>query len=93
MQLETIQALARYWATDYDWRTFEERFAALPHFITEIDGVDIHFIHVRSEHEDALPLDRHPWLAGIDRRTAEDHRAAHQPDRHTARAPRTPSIW
>ena len=51
-----IQALARYWATDYDWRTFEERFAALPHFITEIDGVDIHFIHVRSEHEDALPL-------------------------------------
>ena len=46
----------RYWATDYDWRKFEERFAALPHFITEIDGVDIHFIHVRSEHEDALPL-------------------------------------
>ena len=56
VQLETIQALARYWATDYDWRTFEERFAALPHFITEIDGVEIHFIHVRSEHEDALPL-------------------------------------
>ena len=56
VQLETIQALARYWATDYDWRTFEERFAALPHFVTEIDGVDIHFIHVRSEHEDALPL-------------------------------------
>ena len=52
----SIQALARYWATDYDWRAFEERFAALPHFITEIDGVDIHFIHVRSEHEDALPL-------------------------------------
>ena len=56
VQLETIQALAAYWATDYDWRKFEERFAALPHFITEIDGVDIHFIHVRSEHEDALPL-------------------------------------
>jgi pimeloyl-ACP methyl ester carboxylesterase len=56
VQLETIQALASYWATDYDWRKFEERFAALPHFITEIDGVDIHFIHVRSEHEDALPL-------------------------------------
>ena len=49
-------SLASYWATDYDWRKFEERFAALPHFITEIDGVDIHFIHVRSEHEDALPL-------------------------------------
>ena len=56
VQLETIQALASYWGTDYDWRKFEERFAALPHFITEIDGVDIHFIHVRSEHEDSLPL-------------------------------------
>ena len=56
VQLETIQALASYWATDYDWRKFEERFAALPHFVTEIDGVDIHFIHVRSEHDDALPL-------------------------------------
>ena len=56
VQLETIQALADYWATDYDWRRFEERFAALPHFITEIDGVDIHFIHVRSERDDALPL-------------------------------------
>ena len=56
VQLETIQALAGYWGTDYDWRKFEERFAALPHFITEIDGVDIHFIHVRSEHEGALPL-------------------------------------
>jgi pimeloyl-ACP methyl ester carboxylesterase len=56
VQLETIQALADYWATDYDWRKFEERFAALPHFTTEIDGVDIHFIHVRSDHEDAMPL-------------------------------------
>ena len=56
VRLETIQALARYWATDYDWRTFEKRFAALPHFVTEIDGVDIHFIHVRSTHDDALPL-------------------------------------
>src|SRR3954471_16507347 len=56
VQLETIQALASYWATDYDWRKFEERFAALPHFITEIDGVDIHFIHARSENEHALPL-------------------------------------
>jgi pimeloyl-ACP methyl ester carboxylesterase len=56
VQLDTIQALAEYWANDYDWRAFEERFAALPHFITEIDGVDIHFIHVRSENENALPL-------------------------------------
>jgi pimeloyl-ACP methyl ester carboxylesterase len=56
VQLETIQALADYWANDYDWRKFEEGFAALPHFVTEIDGVDIHFIHARSEREDALPL-------------------------------------
>jgi pimeloyl-ACP methyl ester carboxylesterase len=56
VQLATMQALASYWGTDYDWRKFEERFQALPHVITEIDGVDIHFIHVRSEHEDALPL-------------------------------------
>src|SRR5262245_32794818 len=56
VQLETIQALADYWATDYDWRKFEKRFASLPHFITEIDGVDIHFIHARSEHDEALPL-------------------------------------
>jgi pimeloyl-ACP methyl ester carboxylesterase len=56
VQLETIQALADYWARDYDWRAFEDRFAALPHFVTDIDGVDIHFIHVRSEREDALPL-------------------------------------
>src|SRR3954470_9482129 len=56
VQLDTIQALARYWAAEYDWRGFEQRFAAFPHFVTEIDGVDIHFIHVRSTHEDALPL-------------------------------------
>jgi pimeloyl-ACP methyl ester carboxylesterase len=56
VQLDTIQALAEYWANGYDWRKLEERFAALPHFVTEIDGVDIHFIHVRSDHEDALPL-------------------------------------
>src|SRR3954447_6835951 len=53
VRLETIKALADYWATEYDWRKFERRFAALPHHITEIDGVDIHFIHVRSKHEDA----------------------------------------
>jgi len=56
VRLATIQALAKYWATDYDWRAFEKRFAALPHFITQIDGVDIHFIQIRSKHEDALPL-------------------------------------
>src|SRR3954451_5020515 len=56
VQLATMQALASYWATEYDWRKCEKRLQALPHFITEIDGLDIHFIHVRSEHEDALPL-------------------------------------
>ena len=50
------QALARYWATDYDWRKIEAKLNALPQFITEIDGLDIHFIHVRSKHDDALPL-------------------------------------
>jgi pimeloyl-ACP methyl ester carboxylesterase len=54
--LATMQELARYWAEEYDWRKCEEKLKALPHFITEIDGLDIHFIHVRSEHEDALPI-------------------------------------
>jgi hypothetical protein len=56
VQLATIQALARYWATDYDWRKIEAKLNALPQFITEIDGLDIHFIHVRPKHDDALPL-------------------------------------
>ena len=54
--LETMQAVARYWAKDYDWRKVEARLNSLPQFITEIDGLDIHFIHVRSKHENALPL-------------------------------------
>src|SRR3712207_4383728 len=54
VQLATMQELARYWTTDYDWRKAEEKLNALPQFTTEIDGVDIHFIHVRSQHEDAL---------------------------------------
>ena len=56
VQLAFIQALARYWATEYDWRKCEAQLNALPQFITEIDGLDIHFIHVRSKHEDAMPL-------------------------------------
>ena len=56
VQLAAIQALARYWATDYDWRKCETKLNTLPQFITEIDGLDIHFIHVRSKHENALPL-------------------------------------
>src|SRR5215213_9486956 len=60
------RALARYWAGEYDWRKCEEKLKALPHFITEIDGLDIHFIHVRSEHEDALPLIvTHGWPGSI----------------------------
>jgi pimeloyl-ACP methyl ester carboxylesterase len=55
-QLATSQALARYWATEYDWRKCEARLNSLPQFITKIEGLDIHFIHVRSKHEGALPL-------------------------------------
>jgi pimeloyl-ACP methyl ester carboxylesterase len=64
--LETIQAVARYWATQYDWRNVEAKLNALPQFITEIDGLDIHFIHVRSQHEDALPvIVTHGWPGSI----------------------------
>jgi pimeloyl-ACP methyl ester carboxylesterase len=64
--LATMQELARYWATDYDWRTVEARLNALPQFITEIDGLDIHFIHVRSKHDNALPLIvNHGWPGSI----------------------------
>ena len=66
VQLATMQKLARYWGTDYDWRKCEARLKALPHFITEIDGLDIHFIHVRSKHEDALPLIvTHGWPGSV----------------------------
>ena len=65
-RLATMQALARYWATEYDWHKCEATLKALPHFITEIDGLDIHFIHVRSEHEDALPLIvTHGWPGSV----------------------------
>ena len=56
VQLATIQQLAHYWQTGHDWRKMEARLNALPQFITEIDGLDIHFIHVRSKHKNALPL-------------------------------------
>jgi pimeloyl-ACP methyl ester carboxylesterase len=66
VQLATTQALARYWATNYDWRKCEARLSALPQFMTEIDGLDIHFIHVRSKHEDALPLIvTHGWPGSV----------------------------
>src|SRR4051794_6724922 len=66
VQLETIQELASYWATDYDWRACEAKLSALPQFVTEIDGLEIHFIHVKSRHENALPLIvTHGWPGSI----------------------------
>jgi pimeloyl-ACP methyl ester carboxylesterase len=66
VQLATSQALARYWASDYDWRKCEAKLNALPQFMTEIDGLDIHFIHVRSKHEDALPvIATHGWPGSV----------------------------
>jgi pimeloyl-ACP methyl ester carboxylesterase len=66
VQLATIQKLARYWATEHDWRKVEARLSSFPQFITEVDGLDIHFIHVRSKHEDALPLIvTHGWPGSI----------------------------
>jgi pimeloyl-ACP methyl ester carboxylesterase len=64
--LATMRELARYWGTDYDWRKCEAKLNARPNFMTEIDGLDIHFIHVRSKHEDALPLIvNHGWPGSI----------------------------
>jgi len=66
VQLATIQKLARFWEADYDWRKVEARLNALPQFMTEIDGVDIHFIHVRSKHDNALPLIvTHGWPGSV----------------------------
>jgi pimeloyl-ACP methyl ester carboxylesterase len=66
VQLATMQALARYWSSDYDFRRFEARLNAFPQFLTEIDGLDIHFIHVESRHEDALPLIiTHGWPGSV----------------------------
>ncbi len=83
VQLATMQKLVRYWGTDYDFRRFEARLNALPQFMTEIDGLDIHFIHVQSRHDNALPLIiTHGWPA-----------ARSPTRRHTAAAQRTLSIW
>src|SRR5918999_1562954 len=66
VQLATMRELARYWTTEYDWRACEARLNALPQFMTEIDGMDIHFIHVRSPHDDALPLIMtHGWPGSV----------------------------
>jgi pimeloyl-ACP methyl ester carboxylesterase len=66
VQLATVQELARYWTTDHDWRAFEAKLNALPQYTTDIDGVEIHFIHVRSRHENALPLIMtHGWPGSV----------------------------
>ena len=66
VQLVTNQELARYWTTEYDWRKCEAKLNALPQFTTEIDGVDIHYIHVKSRHENALPLIMtHGWPGSV----------------------------
>jgi len=66
VQLATMRELARYWATDYDWRKFEAKLNALPQFLTEIDGLDVHFIHIRSAHENALPvIITHGWPGSV----------------------------
>ena len=81
MQLATLQELARYWETDYDWRKGEAKLNALPQFKTEIDGVDIHFIHVKSPHENALPLIMtHGWPGSVIE-LLETDRLADGPDR------------
>ena len=66
VQLNVVEALARYWAEEYDWRSVESRLADLPQFVTEIDGLDIHFVHVRSPHSDALPMIvTHGWPGSV----------------------------
>src|ERR671920_1398154 len=66
VQLATLQSLVRYWGTGYDWRRAEAKLNALPQFVTTIDGVDIHFIHVRSKHPNALPvIVTHGWPGSI----------------------------
>ena len=90
--LAMIQELARYWMTDYDWRTCEANLNTLPQFITEIDGLDIHFIHVRSQHEDALPLIvNHGWPGSIIEQLKLIDRLA-DPTAHGA-TQRTRSMW
>lgn len=89
-QLATMQELARYWATDYDWRKAEATLNALPQFITEIDGLDIHFIHVRPPHENALPMIvTHGWPGSV----IEQLKIIDPLANPTARAQRTRSMW
>jgi hypothetical protein len=90
--LATVQKLARYWATEYDWRKVEARLNAVPNFITEIDGLDIHFIHVRSKHENALPCSsRTAGRAPSSSSSSSSSRS--QPTAHSAAPKLTPSTW
>jgi epoxide hydrolase-like protein len=85
-----MQAVARYWETEYDWRKCEARLNSVPQFITKIDGLDIHFIHVRSKHEDALPLIvTHGWPGSI----VEQLKIIDRLTDPTARAHRTRFMW
>jgi hypothetical protein len=91
-KLAVMQELARYWAAEYDWRRCEAKLNALPHFMTEIDGLDIHFIHVRSKHDNALPVViTHGWPGSVIELLAIIDPLTNPP--RTARAQRTPSTW
>jgi hypothetical protein len=91
VQLATIQALARYWATGHDWRRCEAELNPLPQFKTQIDGLDVHFIHVRSRHENALPLIiTHGWPGSVIELLGVVGPSRTRP--RTADAPRTRSI-
>ena len=92
VQLALMQAVARYWATDYNWRRCEAKLSSYPNFLTEIDGLDIHFMHIRSKHENAMPLIvTHGWPGSpIEQLKIIDPRPT---PRLTAAARRTPSTW
>ena len=93
VQLAMLRELARYWAEDYDFGAPEAKLNALPQFMTEIDGVDVHFIHVKSRSRGRVAADHHARLARLGRRDAGG-RSARSPTRpRTAGAPRTPSMW
>jgi hypothetical protein len=92
VQLATIKALSRFWTTRYDWRAFEARLNALPQFRTRIDGVDIHFIHVRSRNKGALPLIMTHGRPGSIVEMLQAIDPLTNPPR-TAAAPRTRSTW
>jgi hypothetical protein len=96
VQLATAKALADYWVTGYDWRKAEAKLNALPQFKTEIDGVDIHFIHVKSRHENALPLIMtHGWPGSVMELPRDDRPAdrSDRPRRHRRRClPPRPAV-